>query len=158
MKTVNCITINTDASFCPDTKAGGYAFTIVCDLFKIYKSGKFKNIVKGSTDAEMMCIANALSTLAAQKEVMQSKFLVINTDSKGSIKQIRHQETKLGRQVNILWGKCIQKMGSSNNEFRHVKAHSGQNYSRSKVNEWCDFEAKKWMKVMRSEIRRKTTS
>jgi len=31
-------------------------------------------------------------------------------------------------------------------EFRHVKAHSGKNDARSFVNEWCDKEAKKWMR------------
>lgn len=31
-KVVTCITINTDASFHPKYKVGGFAFYIVCDL------------------------------------------------------------------------------------------------------------------------------
>ena len=31
-------------------------------------------------------------------------------------------------------------------DFRHVRAHNGLLDSRSKANNWCDQEAKKWMR------------
>ena len=54
------ITINTDASFCPETKAGGWAVYIVCDDFKIQKSGKFRGTMKSALEAEMKAISNAV--------------------------------------------------------------------------------------------------
>jgi len=47
------ITINTDASFCQQTKVGAYAFYIVCDLFRIKKAGVFKQNPANPMDAEM---------------------------------------------------------------------------------------------------------
>jgi ribonuclease HI len=143
---VSCITINTDASFHPRYKVGGYAFYIVCDLFKIKKSGKFKKELTGSMDAEMMSIGNALHTLLYQKGAPKSKYLIINTDCQYAITAIKKQSTPLGKEIYKIWNKVILKVGSTNNEIRHVKAHSGVDDKRSKVNEWCDTEAKKWMR------------
>ena len=52
------------------------------------------------------------------------------------------------RQFRTLYIDLIRKL-KIEVEFRHVKAHSGINDSRSYVNEWCDAEAKKqmWSKV-----------
>ena len=50
---VNCITINTDASFDCQKKVGGYAFYIISDVFKIKKSGMFKKQPSTAMDAEM---------------------------------------------------------------------------------------------------------
>jgi len=73
------ITINTDASFCQKTGAGAYAFYIVCDLFKIKKSGVFKENPLNPMDAEMKCIANAVATLNAQKELPKISWFLINS-------------------------------------------------------------------------------
>ena len=77
---VSCITINTDASFNSKHKIGGYAFYIVCDLFKIQKGGTFKKHPKTALEAEMMCMANALYTLLVQKELPSTKWIIINSD------------------------------------------------------------------------------
>ena len=50
-KCARCITINTDASFHPTQKVGGYAFHIVCDHFRIKKGGKFKANPENSEEA-----------------------------------------------------------------------------------------------------------
>ncbi len=67
------LTINTDASFHPEQKVGGYAFYIICDLFKIEKAGKFKANPKSSIDAEMKCFGNAIATILAQKRIAKNK-------------------------------------------------------------------------------------
>lgn len=38
-------------------------------------------------------------------------------------------------------------------KYRHVKAHTSIKDSRTWVNNWCDKEAKKWMKVEREKIK-----
>jgi ribonuclease HI len=152
---VNCITINTDASFCPDQKVGGYAFYIVCDCFKIQKSGMFKSKLSSSLDAEMKCMANALYMLSNQKELPEANIIVINSDCLMSFEKITRKSLNLiGRKVaNYL--RSVRLKTSMNGvimpkyEFRHVKAHNGTNDARSWVNDWCDKEAKKWMKKAR---------
>lgn len=143
---LTCITINTDASFHPIHKVGGYAFYIVCDLFRIQKGGMFKMQPRTAEEAEIMCIGNAISTLLAQKELPKARWLVINNDCKFGMNKIRRQETELAKKVNTMRQKLIYQLGSGENSMRHVKAHSGKGDSRSWVNEWCDKEAKKYMR------------
>lgn len=146
-KKVTCITINTDASFHPEYKVGGYAFYIICDLFKIQKGGKFKTQPKDSTHAEVMCIGNAIATLLAQKELPECLWLVFNTDSKMGMDMIKRRRTTLGVKVDTLRQQLIKRLGSRKNKMRHVKAHKGTPDARRWVNDWCDKEAKKWMRV-----------
>lgn len=151
MTPVNTITINTDASHHPDHKIGGYAYYIICNHFKIMKSGVFKVKPKNSTEAETMCIGNALAHLA-KMDLPKTTFLVINTDSKHSIGNIERCYNPLSEKVNGIWQKVINKTGSTRNEFRWVRAHSKVKDARSYANEWCDFNAKK---QMRKAVRKK---
>lgn len=157
MKQVNCITINTDASFHTEKKVGGYAFYIICDLFKIQKGGKFKAVPKNSIEAEMMCMANAIYTLLAQKELPQTKLIVINSDCLTSFPKIkRKSDSDVGRKVAILLRDLRRRMAHNESlpkfEFRHVKGHTSKQDARSFVNRWCDSEAKKWMRLSALEI------
>lgn len=151
-KRVNCITINTDASFNHSKKVGGYAFYIVCDLFKIQKSGKFKTNPVSAEEAEIMCIGNAIATLLAQKELPSCKWLIINNDCKYGMQKIKSSKGKLAISVHKLWQQLIHRLGSCKNKFRYVAAHTDKDDARSKVNEWCDREAKKWMRISANEI------
>ena len=147
-KILNCITINTDASFSYDKQCGGYAFYIICDLFKV--------VPKNSIDAEMMCMANAIYTLLAQKELPQTKLIVINSDCLNSFPKIkRKSDSDAGRKVAILLRDLRRRMAHNETlpkfEFRHVKGHSSKQDARSFVNRWCDSEAKKWMRIAANE-------
>lgn len=142
------ITINTDASYNSQKQVGGYAFYIVCDLFKIQKSGMFKVHPKSPMQAEMMCMANALHTLAAQPELPQFNWIVINSDCLFSFEKIKlKSQDKIGRVVAKKLRSVREKTGFPDYELRHVKAHNGTPDARSWVNDWCDKEAKKWMRI-----------
>jgi ribonuclease HI len=147
-KTINCLTINTDASFHPIHKVGGYAFYIICDLFKIEKSGKFKQNPKSSIDAEMKCFGNALATILAQKELPKIKKIVFNTDCLGAVGCVTNKKNK--SKVEQLIVKLLNDLKSrthcKNLEFKHVKAHNGTLDARSWVNDKLDKNAKKWMR------------
>jgi ribonuclease HI len=147
------ITINTDASWHPEYKVGGYAFWIVCDKFKITKSGKFKTNPKSSTEAEIMAIGNAIHALLSINEPLECSLLVINTDSKQAISRIKSGVCEYGKMVRSIHLKLLSKINARKNKFRHVKAHSGKDDSRSFVNEWCDTEAKKWMRLQVTYIK-----
>jgi ribonuclease HI len=153
MRTVNFITINTDASFHPKHKVGGYAFYIVCDYFKIMKSGMIKSKVSNSWRAEMMALGNAFYCLSKQPELPKVKNkIIVNTDCQHNINRLECsiKRTELTRRVHGLKETVRQKVGLSNHkmvEMRHVKAHQEVVDAKTWVNNWCDKESKKWMRV-----------
>ena len=149
------LTINTDASFSPHHRVGGYAFYIVCNLFKITKGGQFKNVEPLTPiEAEVMCIGNAFATLLAQKELPQVNYIVVNCDCLWGMNNIK-TGNGIYKQVRELQKKLILRTGATYFEYRHVKAHNNAPDKRSWVNEWCDTEAKKWMRKKVAEIKRK---
>lgn len=157
MPHLNCLTINTDASFHPQKKVGGYAFYIVCDLFKIQKGGMFKVDPKNPEEAELMCMANAIATLLAQKELPTVSLIVINSDCLWSFSKVGLKKPGTGGIVAKLLKKLRARTNKSETqrtkwEFRHVKAHNGTADKRSWVNDWCDKEAKKWMRLKAETI------
>lgn len=156
-KHAGCITINTDASFHPIYKVGGYAFYIVCDLFKIQKGGMFKKKAKNAQDCEAMAIANALHTLLAQKELPSTTYIVINSDCIGAYKSVGLKREGIYRMtaeaLRSLRKRTASKKGVPKFDFRHVKAHNGTPDARSYVNDWCDNEAKKWMRSAVEKIK-----
>lgn len=148
---VRCITVNTDASFSSQYLVGGYAFYIICNVFKIKFGGSFKVHPKSPIQAEMMCMANALHALSSHPELPTAELIVINSDCLHAFKKIGLKSTdeigkKIATELKILRAKTAVGKKMPEFEFRHVKAHSGVNDKRSVVNEWCDAEAKKWMR------------
>jgi ribonuclease HI len=152
------ITINTDASFCHTTQAAGFAFYIVCNDFRIMKGGEFKNECKGALDAEAMAIGNALATLLAQNKTKDIKYLIINSDCIPAMTNIGdNRRGGIYKQIRKLKNRVINKFNVQKFEFRHVKAHNGSPDNRSKANEWCDKEAKKWMRKGRKKRMKKVS-
>lgn len=146
------ITINTDASFNWELKIGAYAFWIVCDAGKIMHSGAFKNKVANSAQAEMMSIANALKTLAKSNFSGVTK-IIINTDFLHYHGYVRNGNSKRDAAVRVLMqvqSELIKKYSLKKNwlQVRHVKAHAGTDEKRKWVNDWCDEQAKKWLKEL----------
>lgn len=148
---VKCITVNTDASFSKEEKVAGYAFYIVCDLFKITKGGIIKSNVETPQDAEMMCMANALYSLLKQPSLPSTNLIIINSDALTTFEKIGLKKKGVGKRVAEIL-RQLRKEASYREvvmpkfEFRHVKAHNGTPDKRSFVNNWCDKEAKKWMR------------
>lgn len=57
---------------------------------------------------------------------------------------------KSGKVVAKKLRKVRERTGFPDYEMRHVKAHNGTPDARSWVNDWCDKEAKKMMRVAAS--------
>jgi ribonuclease HI len=146
------ITINTDASFCPITGASGWAFYIICDEFRIKKSGNFTIKPTSAEEAEMMCIGNAFAYLSNKAPPKNIKLIVVNTDCMSAVDRIYNCGKSLSKKVRILKNNFITKFSKPKFEFRHVKAHSGKKDARSYVNEWCDENAKIHMRKERTNI------
>jgi len=146
------VTINTDASFHSQYKIGAYAFWIVCDAGKIMHAGAFKSKVTNSTEAEIMCVANALSVLHKSSFEGVRK-VIINTDCQTYSAFVRNSNRRQSETVAKLVGVktlLVQKYNLQKGWFdvRHVKAHDGIDEKRKWVNNWCDEQAKYWLKEM----------
>jgi hypothetical protein len=143
------VTINTDASFSRFHKKGSFAFWIVCNNFKILKSGNLRGEISNPSIAEFKCIVNAFHLLF-NEDLKEIKKIIVNTDCLNVIHVVNNSKAEISRyklqylfEILKTWKKTIAKYPKIEIEFRHVKAHTGANNARSYVNELCDSEAKK---------------
>ncbi|TXG76194.1 reverse transcriptase-like protein [Candidatus Dojkabacteria bacterium] len=151
------VTLNTDASFCPETKCGGFAMWCASDKGRFKYSNRFREKPNSSHEAEVMAIINGIA--AVLKKFENVNYIIVNTDCKFAIAILvndRHYQRKnMGgsakfkkyRRIlgDVLLGKSIEL------EYRHVKAHTDITDARTYVNDWCDRAAKWHMRVMRNE-------
>jgi len=154
------ITINTDASFCPHHKVGGYAFWIVCNNGRLKMSGELKS-VNNSLDAETQALANAVYALRNSNLITgKVDFIYINSDCKQMFVRIgKNNRDEVGRFIakNLSYilkkGKMPYHGNNKRYDLRHVKAHTHTKTKRNWVNNWCDVEAKKHMQAQRNKIK-----
>jgi ribonuclease HI len=133
-------TVNTDASFCPHTRAGGWAVWISIDGgIKVKKSGMFKDRPRTSTEAELWAIFNGVWIAAS----MGVASLLVQSDCKTALAHLE-RNTMQTRQLHASLP-CPVTI-----KTKHVKAHRDTDTARTWVNEWCDTEAKKWMRYQRN--------
>lgn len=153
------ITINTDASFHPRHKVGGYAFWIVCEKGRIIKFGPLKTVTT-SLEAELQCIGNALYCLL-QSGFTNIKYVVINTDCQYGIEAVtkgRHNGShdKVVKKINEYIGALRDKykIGPKKKRktkfinWRYVPAHSEGGSPREWVNNRLDELAKQEMRKL----------
>lgn len=147
------ITVNTDASFCPNTHAAGFAFWLSSSLGRVYKSGALKE-VHDSGEAEMQAVANALHTIMTHPNYKGKKFstIWINSDCTPVLGRIQSRSEKTVSERFI--AKALSSLLTCGGLFlcRHVKAHTRTDTARSFVNHWCDVHARKAMREKRSSL------
>lgn len=145
------VTINTDASFYPDQKIGGYAIWIASNKGRIKYAAGFKDTLHSPHDAEFKAIINALYLLKKQKwEITE---IYINTDSQTVIDTVENKGTfkrlpQYGKDNYDSYTKIINELGVKHVSFRHVKGHLHTKNARHWVNDWLDKEAKKAAKII----------
>ncbi len=140
------VTINTDASFHSRLKVGSYAYWIVSNQGLILRSGELKGVVENSTQAEVMCIANALFAVKHSKIHTVSK-IIINTDCLHFNRYMANhlQEDATCKIISRLYVDLVKKYNLKKGwlEIRHIKAHTEISNANQYVNDWCDRQAKK---------------
>jgi len=150
------LTLNTDASFHPTLKYGGWCFYAICNDFKIKRAGMFRGKLKRPEEAEIACILNALTILFSSKISKNTdiSWLIINSDCLNGIEALKGNNKHLSRyrcgqlkKYRITYKNLLKKYQKEHIkiEFRHVYAHSGVGDNRSFVNEFCDRWSKKFM-------------
>lgn len=149
------VTIIADASWCPNTHAGGYGFWIASDRGKQGGSGAFRDTVVSSTAAEMMALINALHHACKVNLVQEHDGVLMQTDCQDAIRYFegkhpiynprREEEQKLV----VYFNELLSKAGVSVS-FRHVKGHTDGREPRLYINNKCDEFAKRAMRKMRT--------
>lgn len=156
------VSIFTDASVDNARNIGGFAFYIGCVAGKIQKAGKLKNVGKipDSLVAELYAIGNALHTLKHSKftpitnVIIYSDSLIsvqlLNGDRNGlkdkDKRDIVDEIYFLMMEICLREGKSIRYVDTMFS-FKHIKAHSGKKDKMSLINQWCDKNARKYMKT-----------
>jgi hypothetical protein len=136
------ITIFTDASFCPDTKASGWAVWIKYGengTVVKHKGGYIAGGYEHSYNAEKFALEMSVDMCRLLKEhnrmVLKDKIVVIESDCQGAL--------------NSLDTSVLTNLGVSYVKRKWVKAHTNRNDKRSVVNNWCDVTAYAEMKKLR---------
>ena len=151
------VTILTDASFCPNTKAAGYGGWIASDRGKTMVGGAFKTSISCSEVAELAAVANVVSKATRLGLILPEDHLLIQVDC------LRVINVTMGWSEPYLVGEAdIHKYlvgllsEFSTYRFKHVKAHTSGYDKRTRSNNHCDLEAKRHMKAVR--LSRKTVN
>jgi len=148
------VTINTDASFGPQSKVGAYAMWIVSQRGRITKAGYFKeDDMLTAEHCEIAAIANAVHTLKKAQWGELGK-VIINTDCQHAIKRIQGKFNRDGYPMAKWVAKAIEDMDV---EFRYVAAQTYGAVARTWVNNWCDEQAKIWRRKREKELTTKNT-
>lgn len=157
------VTINTDASFSRKHERGSFAFWIVCNDFKILKSGIIKKRCIRPEIAEFRCIVNALYVLS-QQDTKKITRIIINTDCLNVIHLLTKNKDAIQQYKLASWGNylvlafqtLLLKFGSKCKvEYRHVRSHVTTEGARNWVNDWCDREAKKSLQELLQTLEKK---
>lgn len=148
------VTIITDASFCPDTLAGGYGVWIASNRGRGTFGGPLTG-TKDSGEAEAKAACNGLHHAITNGYVMRGDRILIQIDCIPAIdlftrkRKARHAENEA-----LLWMEKIAKANDLTLQFRHIKGHNNRcTQNRTKAQQKCDDTAGMYMRMERNKIR-----
>lgn len=146
------VSVFTDASVL--FKNCGYAFYIGCKMGKLQKAGRLKARTSKVDLAELHCIANAIYTLKHSKFTPIDKVFVYCDNAQcvgvlnGDMRFSDPDKRKVIDEIHFLMIEVCIKNGKTMRDIdtffsvNHIKAHTGNADIFSKINDWCDKNAK----------------
>lgn len=144
------ISLFTDASLCGAKFVGGWAAWAKSERGSLLKSGRFKDKMEGSYEAEMFAVANGIHAVTNSSIFQKGDDILLQCDNLGVIKTLRGDQGPKGARVR----EAVRVI----NEFtldggrlitKHIKAHIGTKTKRTWVHNECDKLARKRMEEMR---------
>lgn len=132
------ITVFTDASFCPNTKAFGCAIWIKDGAGKPHQQSWGGRNAKDPEAAETRALNGALKYLTKYCQ-LNGRVIVIQSDCLNALRKLKYDFLK-------------RDFGAKFVKLKHVKAHTNHETRRTWVNNWCDENAKKEMYKVREQI------
>ncbi|HHG4356329.1 hypothetical protein IPC102_09600 [Pseudomonas aeruginosa] len=150
------ITVFTDASFCPNTRAAGGAVWARGEQIRFQDSFPIRHAAQAH-EAEILAVCHAIQKIAEHPELGAElrkgpmTRLVIVVDCL-AVKQAFEQEIRAGQIVKEAIRAAMQLREQLGFwlKVNHVKAHKGTDTPRQWVNHWCDRHAKAQMRQMRA--------
>lgn len=157
---IDNITVFTDASFCPETKAAGGAFWARNADTKFSSSFRIED-AESSADAEILTACRSIQSILEHpvlgEELKKGKEtrLILVVDCLTVKHVLEGGKAKMG--VAACQAVATTRIHVFNQKFwfkvNHVKGHSGIGSPRQWVNNWCDKEARHQMYSLR-DVRR----
>lgn len=144
--------IFSDASHDPNTGKAGYSFVIQDLQYNTlhYKSGVLKN-AETSQIAEMQTIVNAVAFI--HKNFDDVTGLLVVGDCIGCMHNLQRgfkkknsRKTLKRRKIRDVYIKLIVDKRIAVT-FHHVRAHTSEDDHFSRINRWCDLQAKKQIQL-----------
>lgn len=152
-------TLFTDASWCPDTRAGGWGAWARNERMTkgALGSGAFRSLLLGSNEAEVLAAANGLAWCLLEKYVLPGERVLFQLDSQTALRVI--WGAQIGCRLNGTvpeegWRFLREKREELGLEYsvKHVKGHSSEEGTRSSVNRRVDGLARAGMLKMRDHL------
>jgi ribonuclease HI len=147
---MGAVTIYTDASLCPETKAAGWACWMRNEKATHQAGGPFKALMPDSTAAELGAIANALHTCIERGLVPDGGLAVIVTDNmtaKRAIEERWINHPRYGRFVRV--AADLMDRNGIKPRMNFVKSHDRTDGHRSSLNNLVDRWARQQMEKAR---------
>lgn len=146
------VTVLSDASFCPNYHVAGYGYWIASSRGKLGGGGAVIEEVLDTNAAEMMAVCNAIWHAIGAGLICEGDNLLIQTDSTAAIDRFKGTRvvtiTEQQSRVIKYFEKIVSRLKLTV-RFRHVKAHTAINDSRSLANRSFDKRAKAAMREAR---------
>jgi ribonuclease HI len=149
------ITLIADASFCPNTGAGGYGWWAASERGKRGGGGQMRDRVCNSSAAEMIAVVNGLYMAIQCKIVQEGDHILLQTDCMSALDVfLRKRSKKLNKSETAAFTKLyeLKKQHRLTYSFRHVKGHSNVKEARYITNNLCDERARKGMRLARRRL------
>lgn len=143
-------TIVADASFCPDTRVGGYGFWVATSRGKLGDDGVLKAPIN-NISAEMMALLNAVHFAMQKGLVRQGEGILLQTDCQAAIDAFTNKRTNITDQELelVAWFTAFILDNNLRIRFKHVKGHTNKVQARFRSNNACDRRAKRQMRKAR---------
>lgn len=134
-------TIITDASWCPNTRAGGWAAWVTLESKeRLRHHGPFRTQPQSSNEAELWASLNGIVLAYAAG----ARSLLVQSDCNHVV--LKATASEAYRTMRPL------KFPEAEVRFRHVKGHTSHAGARYWVNRWCDRNARRHMRDQRKEL------
>lgn len=148
-------TLIVDASYCSQTKAGGYGFRIASERGKRSGSGILQGRVTNSMVAEMQAVVNVLWIARNEEKVLPGDEVLIMTDCVAAINGLEGRRV-LSKEEEVIRKEYLKLNNHIYVELRHIRGHVKSDKKRYVAHNNADEAAKKQMKLQRKKFERGT--
>jgi ribonuclease HI len=150
------VSVFADASFDPETRAGGFGCWSKSLRGRHSGGAPFKSLARNNVVAEMMACLNAAHLAFVHLIAYPGDTILIQTDCTPAIAAFEGRRILQEDEQVIVDGlRTLLQIKSATVRWKHVKAHTNGDQPRLWVNNHCDHLAKQGMREARAQARSK---